>query len=417
MKIYNKSKYNEQWDTSPLNKLGEFKRGKSKHRPRNDIKLFVNGKYPFIQTGEIKSSTLYLDSHETSYNDFGLKQSKIWEAGTLCITIAANIAETAILKYPMCFPDSIVGFTAYKNKTLELFMHYIFSYIKKNIQNSALGSIQDNINIEILTSLIFKIPNISEQEKILNVLLPIDRQIDLNIRINKELEAIAKDIFNYWFVQFDFPNEEGKPYKTSGGEMIYNEELKRVIPRDWVVAPLSKFTNKNAIPCKDDEYKDCEIIDLSIMHSNSMSINNRTLSGTFNTNLFRMKKYDILFGSIRAYLRKAGIAPFDGAVNGTIHSYLPKKEYNYSFLVCSLINETMFKYAIFHSKGTKMPVIESDELLKYKIPYSKEVSILFNKKVFTFWNKIISNVEQNHELIQIRDFLLPLLMNGQVKIK
>ena len=145
--IYNDSKYNQDWEIKTLNQLGDFRRGKSKHRPRNDKRLFNNGNYPLVQTGEITSANLFIRNHSAMYNEFGLKQSKLWDKNTLCITIAANIAETALLGYPMCFPDSIVGFNAYPEDSSEMFMHYVFTYIKKSIQNSASGSIQDNINV------------------------------------------------------------------------------------------------------------------------------------------------------------------------------------------------------------------------------------------------------------------------------
>ena len=164
--IYNDTKYNKNWEIKKLSQLGEFARGKSKHRPRNDKKLFEGGGYPLIQTGDIKESNLFVKKHSVEYNDFGLNQSKLWESGTLCITIAANIAETAVLKYPMCFPDSVVGFNAYENESSSLFMHYVFTYIKQAIQKSASGSIQDNINLEYLSSLEFRIPSKEYQDKI-----------------------------------------------------------------------------------------------------------------------------------------------------------------------------------------------------------------------------------------------------------
>ena len=173
--IYNLTKYNSRWETRKLNSLGDFSRGKSKHRPRNDAILYQGGGYPFIQTGEIKAANLFITSHEQEYNDAGLAQSKLWSEGTLAITIAANIAETGILAYPMCFPDSVVGFTAYTDETSELFMHYIFSYIRAAIQKSVGGSIQDNINIDYLENLDFKIPDISVQSKMLNVLASLDQ--------------------------------------------------------------------------------------------------------------------------------------------------------------------------------------------------------------------------------------------------
>ena len=185
--IINNSKYNKDWLTKTLNELGTFKRGKSKHRPRNDKALFENGEYPLIQTGEIKEANLFITSHINTYNDFGLKQSKLWPKNTLCITIAANIAETAILDYPMCFPDSVVGFNAFENESSELFMHYVFTYIKRTIQNAASGSIQDNINIDFLTNLNFKIPKKVSQDIIAKVLSDLDAKIELNNKINDNL--------------------------------------------------------------------------------------------------------------------------------------------------------------------------------------------------------------------------------------
>lgn len=230
---FNESKFNEHWQDKKLSELGDFQRGKSRHRPRNDPALFAGGTHPLIQTGEIKAANLYISNNSATYNDFGLTQSKMWPKNTLCITIAANIAETALLGYPMCFPDSVVGFNAYQDESSELFMHYVFTYIRSAIQNSASGSIQDNINIEYLTNLEFKIPLKKDQDKIADVLSALDQKIDCNNRINEKLESLAKFIYDYWFVQYDFPDANGKPYKSSGGKMVYNKKLKREIPEGW----------------------------------------------------------------------------------------------------------------------------------------------------------------------------------------
>ena len=187
--IYNESKYNQNWKTMKLSQLGEFSRGKSKHRPRNDKRLFEGGGYPLVQTGEIKDANLYITHHTKEYGEFGLQQSKIWDKETLCITIAANIAETALLAYPMCFPDSVVGFRAYANISSEKFMYYVFDYIRNSIQNAATGSTQDNINIEYLTSLDFKIPTKKVQDKIVGLLSSLDEKILINNEINDNLVA------------------------------------------------------------------------------------------------------------------------------------------------------------------------------------------------------------------------------------
>jgi type I restriction enzyme S subunit len=249
--------------------------------------------------------------------------------------------------------------------------------------------------------------------KISKLLFDIDLKIDINNKINAELESMAKTLYDYWFLQFEFPNENGKPYKSSGGKMVWNEELKREIPEGWEAIKLKNIVKKtNRVY---DYNKDSKTYDLSIMPSNSISINDTSSSKDFETNLFAVKEGDILFGSIRPYLRKAGIASYDGAVAGTIHCYEVIKESNYNLALFTLTSENIFKYAINNSKGTKMPVITSDDLLEFMLPYNEEIAKKFNN--IKIREIIIANIKQSNELASLRDFLLPLLMNGQVKFK
>jgi hypothetical protein len=145
-----------------LPELGEFGRGVSKHRPRNDPKL-LGGKYPLIQTGDVASANLYITSYTTTYSELGLAQSKMWGKGTLCITIAANIAKTAILNFDACFPDSIVGFTA-NGRTNNIFIHYWFSFFQEILESQAPESAQKNINLKILSELKVIVPSKEKQD-------------------------------------------------------------------------------------------------------------------------------------------------------------------------------------------------------------------------------------------------------------
>lgn len=145
-----------------LPELGEFGRGVSKHRPRNDPKL-LGGKYPLIQTGDVASANLYITSYTTTYSELGLAQSKMWGKGTLCITIAANIAKTAILNFAACFPDSIVGFTA-NGRTNNIFIHYWFSFFQEILESQAPESAQKNINLKILSELKVIVPSKEKQD-------------------------------------------------------------------------------------------------------------------------------------------------------------------------------------------------------------------------------------------------------------
>ncbi len=156
------------WSWSNLQHLGELARGKSKHRPRDDDRLFGN-EYPFIQTGDVARAKDYVGSHSKNYSAFGLAQSRLFPTGTLCITIAANIADTAILSYPCCFPDSIVGFVPKKDIFLSEMAMYWVQYVQTDLETFAPATAQKNINLEILEAVPVPVPSIAEQHEIVRI--------------------------------------------------------------------------------------------------------------------------------------------------------------------------------------------------------------------------------------------------------
>ncbi|MBU2760221.1 restriction endonuclease subunit S [Acidithiobacillus sulfurivorans] len=146
----------------------EFGRGKSKHRPRNDPKLY-GGNFPFIQTGDVRNSSHLITSYDQTYNDAGLAQSKLWPKGTLCITIAANIAETGILDFDACFPDSIIGLVANEKISTNKYIEYLLTSFKSRLQLLGKGSAQDNINLATFESQYFPFPPLSSQKEIVSI--------------------------------------------------------------------------------------------------------------------------------------------------------------------------------------------------------------------------------------------------------
>jgi type I restriction enzyme S subunit len=195
--------------------------------------------------------------------------------------------------------------------------------------------------------------------------------------------------------------------------MVYNESLKRYIPVDWEIKTLKDLLEECSVAF---DYKtEQPTIDLSVMPSNQIALNQLNTSSNFSTNLFVMKKGDILFGSIRPYLHKAGIAPCNGTVAGTVHSFRTKLVDDYNFCVITMTRSSFFDYAVNVSSGTKMPVVSSESLLSYKVAYSRKVVSMFNQ-LFDLQNIISNNVMETQSLIKIRDFLLPMLMNGQATI-
>lgn len=156
-----------------LNNLGFLSRGKSKHRPRNDPKL-LGGPYPLIQTGDVKQADIYITKYGSTYSLFGLQQSKMWPKGTLCITIAANIAETAILNFDACFPDSVVGFIP-NDDVNTIFMRFQIEALKDYLNSKATEVAQKNLNIDKLTKVLFMVPPIELQNEFAAFVEQIDK--------------------------------------------------------------------------------------------------------------------------------------------------------------------------------------------------------------------------------------------------
>lgn len=154
------------WKIVELKEVCEIKRGKSKHRPRNEPALY-GGKYPFIQTGDIRNASgRYITEYSQTYSDLGLHQSKLWPKGTLCITIAANIGETAILGFDACFPDSVVGLLCNEKLLLNKYTNYFFVSYKQKLEELAPATAQKNINVDILEKVVIPLAPIEEQKKI-----------------------------------------------------------------------------------------------------------------------------------------------------------------------------------------------------------------------------------------------------------
>ena len=173
------------WKEKTLDQVSiTFGRGKSKHRPRNEKTLY-GGKYPFIQTGDIRNSNHYITEYSQTYSEIGLAQSKLWPKGTICITIAANIAETGILGFDACFPDSVIGLVVNPKIAEMNFVEYLLQSFKARLQEKGKGSAQDNLNMGTFENQLFPIPPLPEQHSIVS-------KLDVLSAETKKLEAIYR---------------------------------------------------------------------------------------------------------------------------------------------------------------------------------------------------------------------------------
>ncbi len=187
----------------------DFGRGKSKHRPRNDEKLY-GGDIPFIQTGDIRNASHVILQYSQTYSEFGLSQSKLWPKGTLCITIAANVAETSILGFNSCFPDSVIGFVADSEQTSSDYVEYLLSSLKTKLEEKGQGSAQSNINLGTFENLTLPFPSLTEQARIVAILDKFDALThSLTEGLPREIELRQKQ-YEYYrdrLLRFPKPDE------------------------------------------------------------------------------------------------------------------------------------------------------------------------------------------------------------------
>ena len=292
-------------------------------------------------------------------------------------------------------------------------------YAKKYFACNASGSGQRYaLSVEVLSS--FPVPMIPlrEQERIGEIFSAIDKKIELNHRINQNLEAMAKQLYDYWFVQFDFPNEEGKPYKSSGGKMVWNEKLHREIPHDWDVVNLSEylniytekvFANNLGASCK---YAPIEVLPRRRMSFNECSPIENAVSG-----LCRFRKKQILLSNRRVYFHKVCIAAFDGVTRDTVIILNPKNKALLEYAYQIVNDDAFIEYATRHSYGSEQPVLSWESAKIYKtFKPRNQLDIIYSKRICPIIDSVTKNELEIAKLIKQRDELLPLLMNGQVLV-
>lgn len=385
-----------EWVELKLTDVGSLQRGKSKHRPRYAFHLY-NGKYPFIQTGEVRESRKYISEFKNTYSEAGLAQSKLWPKNTLCITIAANIAELGILKFDACFPDSVIGFIPDKNKSNLDFVYYTLCHFQRELKHLGEGSVQDNINLGTFNDIKFMFPSLAEQKAIASVLSSLDDKIDLLHRQNKTLESMAETLFRQWFVEEAQDDWEEKTLA------------------DFGMVVCGKTPSK-----KKSEYYGSDIPFLKIpdMHGRvfiSSTEDNLSLLGA-ESQLNKLLPEGSLCVSCIATVGLVCITSKPMQTNQQINSIIPKssKYLYFLFLLMKSMNDELHSLA---SGGTTTLNLNTGNFSKIKICVPpKEDIFSFNQSVYDFFEKIKSNTNQIQTLENLRDTLLPKLMSGEVRV-
>lgn len=387
--------------------------------PKTDVaEYWEGGTIGWLSVTDFNNDLRFVYDTEKKITESGLKNSntKLLRKGDIIISARGTVGALAQIGTPMCFNQSCFGLRGKKNIADSDFLYYCLKNYVQNIKKRSQGSVFDTINLKSFDIMEIEIPKkITTQQQIASVLSSLDSKIELNNRINAELEAMAKTVYDYWFVQFDFPfdfaqgkpSAEGKPYKSSGGKMVWSEELKREVPEGWEVKNLgevatikaggdkpavisSEKTNECPIPIYSNGIVNNGLYgytNKAIINSQSITISAR---GTIGFCVLRNNPYVPI-------IRLISLTP--NCIGSTKYFYEALKNFN------------------FENSGSVQQQLTVPQVQNIKILYPNEnVLINFDKITSPMINKMEMIAEENQQLSSLRDWLLPMLMNGQVKV-
>lgn len=371
---------------------------------------------PFLQ-GNRTFGSLY-----PSFDTYTKKVTKLAKKGDVLMSVRAPVGALNFAPCDLCIGRGLASLRA-KNGN-NSFVYYALKYNVGNLIKQGSATTFDSVNKDIINDFELIIPESeTERNKIASVLSTLDAKIELNNKINTELEDMTKTLYDYWFVQFDFPNENGKPYKSSGGEMVWSEELKREIPKGWEVKKLKEIES-NIITGKTpsteiSEYfnGDVQFICIGDVRGNMHIVRTElTLSrkGADSQKNKYIPKGTICVTCI-ASPGLVGFATEEAQTNQQLNSVVCENIENRYYLYFYLTD--YFKYAKAKTGNTFANMNKEDFSSILVLKPNHDLLKIFAERVNPLIEKILVNSKENQELAELRDWLLPMLMNGQVVVE
>ena len=373
--------------------------------PMIRVKDLEKGFLKFINPAYVSKEVFeeFNKKHKPKYGDILMSR-----VGSYGIVTFVNTDED------FCLGQNTVVITNYKTDIDNRFLYYILTsnIISEQVEKLVTGSTQKTISMASIKSLLIPTPDILEQKAISNILSSLDKKIELNNEMNRTLEEISQALFKRWFVDFEFPNEEGKPYKSSGGEMVESEL--GVIPKGWNVNNLKDIsTITMGVSPSSNSYND-DKVGLPLLNG----------AADFEGKLIKPSKYtsepkkvckcgDMIFG-VRATIGNTVFADKEYALGRGVASVSPK---NYIFreFIYFCLNSSMNKL-INSASGSVFLNLKKADITDLKLCYSEVVINKFNKIAKELINKVIENDIESEILKQQRDSLLPKLMSGEIRV-
>jgi type I restriction enzyme S subunit len=403
------------WENKSLNELGFVGRGKSRHRPRNAEHLY-GGIYPFIQTGDIQKANFYINEYTQTYNEAGLAQSKLWKAGTMVISIVgANTAETAVLGFDACFPDSVIGFIPFERVSNVKYVKYCLEYFKIHLKGISEGTARENLSLEKLLSVKLPTPPLETQIKIASILSAYDDLIENNLTRIKLLEEKVQLHFYSDFGEYQFGDKE----PTN-------------LPNGWTMKSIGEIHRKleSGSRPKGGIDKELKTGIASIGAENVLGLgkynyqNEKFITEEFFEKMSRGKiqDKDILIYKDGAYIGKTTLFqdsfPHDKCcVNEHVFLLRASDELYQNYLFFTLYQKLYFDKMQQLNANAAQPGINQESLKSLKILYPNKKAVeSFNLRVEHLMKLIFSLAKQNTKLREARDILSPRLMSGQIEV-
>ena len=407
--------------------------------PKTSInEYWDDGKIGWLSVNDFNNDNRYVYDSEKKITELGVKNSntKFLKRGDIIISARGTVGVLAQIGKPMCFNQSCFGIRGKENIVDTDYLYYSLKNYVQHIVKRSQGSVFDTINLASFNLMELQIPKeIETQKKIAKVLSDLDAKIEVNNQINAKLEAMAKTLYEYWFVQFDFPFDfaqgkpslNGKPYKSSGGKMVYNEELKREIPEGWEDSTFETIAEiiGGSTPSKaiDENFTTSENTpwitprDLSLNKGKKYITRGEldvTEKGIKSASLKILPKDTVLLSS-RAPIGYLAISRENVTTNQGFKSFVPKENYPVEFVFYCIKNQIPKIEA--YSSGSTFKEVSASTLKSITISTPrKEVLFTYKKIAKPIFEKQNYLEQENQKLAELRDWLLPMLMNGQVSV-
>lgn len=403
------------WKYEKLSKLC-FRIGDGLHGTPSYVEdsgiYFINGNNLKNGRIEITNNTKCVSEEELQNNFIELNEN------SLLLSINGTLGSMAFYRNERVMLGKSSAYLNFKSPINKFYYYYFqLPFVQEYFFNVATGSTIKNLSLKSIQDFEVPFPESNEWKGIASVLSSLDSKIELNNRINAELEAMAKTLYDYWFVQFDFPDKNGKPYKTSGGKMVWSEELKREIPEGWAIGTLLDIANyENGLPCQKYRPTGADFFRvIKIREMNEGFSSNTEFVGTDIPEKAIIENGDVLFSwsaSLDVKLWTGG----KGALNQHIFK-VTSNNYPKSFYFYQLINYLQHFKMMAENRKTTMGHITQEHLKQSRIAIPpKELTLKLEKIIAPLFSKKVINEIENQKLTELRDWLLPILMNGQVKV-